>query len=68
MSVVLYSTHCPRCLVLEKKLDEANIEYTLVEDACVMLDKGFSQAPVLEVDGEALDFGQAIKRINENTL
>ena len=26
--VVFYSTHCPKCNILEKKLKQANIEYT----------------------------------------
>ena len=27
MEVILYSTNCPRCSVLEKKLSSANISY-----------------------------------------
>ena len=30
--VTLYSTHCPRCLVLEKKLKQKNISYQEVND------------------------------------
>ena len=56
MSVTLYTTHCPRCEVLKKKLDNAGIKYAIVEDEKKMLDKGFTSAPMLEVDGEIMDF------------
>lgn len=59
--IILYSNHCPRCAVLEKKLNEANIEYTLETDMEVMLEKGFSSAPMLEVEGDVMDFSQALK-------
>ena len=36
MSVVLYSTHCPRCNVLEKKLQQKNISYEEVNDVNIM--------------------------------
>ena len=40
MSVVLYSTHCPRCNVLEKKLQQKNISYEEVNDVEIMERKG----------------------------
>lgn len=64
MKVVLYTTHCPRCMVLEKKLDAKNIQYDKVEDVNVMIDKGYMSAPVLEVDGVSLEFGKANDWIN----
>ena len=32
MNVILYSTHCPKCCVLEKKLKQKNISYDEVND------------------------------------
>ncbi len=32
MSVTLYSTHCPKCDVLEKKLQNKGIKYQAVYD------------------------------------
>lgn len=55
MNVVLYSTDCPQCKVLKSKLDEAGIQYELVTDQSVMEAKGFMTAPMLEVDGEAMN-------------
>lgn len=64
MKVVLYSTHCPKCIVLEKKLAQSNVEFELVEDQNVMIEKGFMSAPMLEVDGEAMDFTKAVQWVN----
>ena len=64
MEVILYSTHCPRCNVLEEKLEDEDIEYTIVEDQSIMQEKGFMSAPMLEVDGECMDFSKAVKWVN----
>ena len=66
MNVVLYSTNCPKCMVLEKKLGLSGIDYQLVTDEDVMIEKGFTSAPVLEVDGEVMDFGAAVRWVNEH--
>lgn len=63
MQVILYSTNCPRCRVLESKLASARIEYTIVEDVDVMLAKGLKNAPNLEVDGTMMDFKEAVEWI-----
>lgn len=65
MSVILYSTHCPKCNVLEKKLKAAGIEYEEVNDVNIMLEKGMQSAPNLEVDGQIMDFTQATNWIKE---
>ena len=65
MNVILYSTHCPKCNVLSKKLNEMNITYTEVDDADIMIAKGFTQAPMLEVNGTIMNFSQAIEWVNE---
>ena len=61
--VILYSTGCPKCRILEKKLDEKKIEYEVVTNRDVMIDKGFSSAPKLEIDGEILDFSDGMRWI-----
>lgn len=62
--VVLYSTGCPKCTILKKKMDETNIKYNVVSDVDVMQAKGFMTIPMLEVDGEVMDFGAAVKWVN----
>ena len=63
--IILYTTHCPKCRVLEKKLEKANIQYKTCEDTAVMNEKGFTSAPVLEVDDKLLTFKEAVDWINK---
>jgi len=63
-AVVLYSTNCPKCIVLEKKLSDAKIKYEIENDVKKMIEKGFMSAPVLEVNGELMDFKNAVDWIN----
>ncbi len=64
MRVILYSTHCPKCCILEKKLKEKNISYEEINDIEVMKEKGYLAVPVLEVDGTSMDFKMANEWIN----
>ena len=63
--VKCYSIGCPRCIVLEKKLEQKNINFELISDRDIMEAKGFQSAPVLEVNGVVMDFTQAVKWIGE---
>ena len=63
--IILYSTGCPQCKVLKTKLDSLNINYELITDESIMMEKGFRSAPILEVDGEIMTFTQAIKWTKE---
>lgn len=64
MNIVLYTTFCPKCKVLEKKLQQKDIVYEVVTDIDVMTEKGFMSVPVLEVDGTIMDFKTASDWIN----
>ena len=68
MSVILYTTHCPRCNVLEKKLQQKNISYEEVNDVEIMEEKGYLSVPVLEVDGTSMDFKTANDWINSQEV
>lgn len=59
--VVLYTTGCPRCKILKKKLDEAGIEYTENNNIDEMLSLGISEVPVLKVNGEFLNYNSSIE-------
>lgn len=61
MSVRLYSTNCPKCRTLAKKLDEKNVEYSVITDVSEMQRLGFTSAPILKVDDKTLNFGDAIR-------
>lgn len=64
MGVVLYSTHCPKCNVLEKKLKQKNIDFEEVNDIEIMKGKNIFFVPVLEVDGNMMDFSTANQWVN----
>ena len=65
MNIILYTTHCPKCKILENKLREANISYAECTNIDVMRNKGFDWVPVLEVDGECMNYNQALKWIDK---
>ena len=64
---ILYTIDCPRCKILEKKLDNANIPYTVIKDIQEIKNKGFELMPVLEVDGKCMGFKEAVDWVNERS-
>lgn len=36
MIVKMYSTHCPKCKVLDAKLKQKNIKFAIIDDIAVM--------------------------------
>lgn len=62
--ITLYTTHCPKCKIVEMKLKSKSIEYEECDNIEIMLQKGFKQAPMLDVDGQLFDFSAAINYIN----
>ena len=65
MNITLYTTHCPQCKVLTKKLDMANIKYDVVDDKEEFVKRGFKSAPILVVDEQVLKFADAIRWVGE---
>ena len=65
MNNILYSTHCPRCEVLEKKLDKKNIAYEVHDDMKEMQALGIKTTPFLVVNGKNYNFMEAIQWVNE---
>ena len=69
--IKLYSTQCPKCRVITKKLEQKNIEFTEInckDDAAsieMLSAKGFKSMPVLQVGDEYFDFMKANKWIGE---
>lgn len=62
--ITLYTTHCPRCNTIEKKLALKGIEYEEVSDPEVIEAKGVKSIPTLEVDGTMYPFKEANDFIN----
>lgn len=62
--VVLYSTGCPKCRVLEAKLNEKHIQYEVNSSVDDMEALGLMELPALDVDGELYNFVTAVKWAN----
>ena len=70
MEVTLYSTGCPKCKVLKRKLETSNIKYTEVTDTDkiyqICKSTGFDSVPIITIeDGHILDFNRAIAWIKK---
>ena len=67
--VTLYTTHCPMCGVLEKKLKAAKIEFDTVDDKEAVVNIGrenkIMSAPILKVDDKDMNLTDAVKWVNE---
>lgn len=61
--VIMYTTHCPQCKVLEKMLNDKKIEYTQITDIDIMKSKGIQSVPYLEVEGELKNFKESMEWI-----
>ena len=68
MSVVMYSTGCPKCKILKKKLDEKKVVYEEETDVEKMKSKGIYRVPVLEVDGKLFSYSEAVKLVNDGGI
>ena len=65
MNIILYTVDCPKCKVLEKKLNNANISFEVCKDTKLMAEKNISKLPMLEVNGKMLTFKEAVDMINK---
>ena len=64
MQIVMYSTGCPKCDVLKKKLDAKSINYQVYSDVSRMKELGIQEVPVLQVQDELKNFSEAVDWIN----
>ncbi len=62
---ILYSTGCPKCKILKQKLDDKGVVYRVVDSVDTMLAMGITVVPVLSLDGELLDFSEAVQWVNQ---
>ena len=61
--IVLYTTHCPMCLMLERKLKEKNINYIEISDTNKIKEAGIKNVPVLKVGNKTMDSYNAMQWI-----
>ena len=72
--IIFYTTNCPRCQVLKKKMDSLGIDYELNDNIEEMALQGIQTVPMLRIEEELfdssslttlLDFSQAVKWLKE---
>ena len=63
---ILYSTNCPKCIILEKKMTSKKLIFKVSNDIDVIIAEGFREAPVLYVVAtkEYMNFSDANKFVN----
>ena len=64
LDIILFSNGCPKCVVLERKLKMANMEFAKVSDLKELEDQGILTLPVLRVEDKYYTFHEAVKYIN----
>ena len=58
--ITIYTTEtCPKCKILKKKLDSKNIEYDEVNDIDILKSLDIFEVPILDINGEYLEFNEA---------
>lgn len=63
--ITLYTTYCPKCIILEKKLNAARIDYKIEDNIDIMLELGITSAPMLKIDDKLLNFTQSVDYVNK---
>ena len=58
--IILYSIGCPKCKVLEKKLQDKGVEFEVYSDTNKMKELGIDSLPVLEYKGQLMEFLEAV--------
>lgn len=65
MEVIMYTTHCPQCNILAKKLAQKNILYKEVDDIEEIRKLDIAVVPMLSIDGAApINFKESVNWIN----
>lgn len=67
-TITLYSTNCPKCSVLKRKLQAKSIPFEENFNVDEMIALGFKSAPVLMVGEELLDFTRAVAWVNSQEV
>lgn len=65
MELVLFTNGCPKCKILEERLDEKNITYISKHNPQVLKDNNLISFPALQVNEKILSFYEAICFLKE---
>ena len=61
--ITLYSTGCPKCNILERRLTNDKINFTISDDIDKLIEMGFQNAPILQINDQFIEYGEAMKRL-----
>lgn len=68
MKIILYTVDCPKCKILEKKLNMNNITYDICKDTKIMTEKNIQKLPVLSIDEKLYSYKEAVDLINKGGI
>lgn len=61
--ITLYSTGCPKCEVLKRRLTNDGIEFDISNDVDKLIEMGFMNAPILQIGDNYYEFSDAMKKL-----
>ena len=73
MDIILYTSNCPKCLILEKKLNEKKLSYETctdiraIDEVLSHNDK-ITSFPFVQIDGQIYDFKAALNYVNKQEV
>lgn len=64
--ITLFSTHCPKCTQLEKRMQSKGLEYQIIDDVETMKGMGLrgSMPKIKTSEGDILEFADAWRYIS----
>ena len=65
MGVILYTTNCPQCMMLEGALKNKKVPFQTVYGEEEIIKRGYRSAPILEHDGKTMSFAEAVRWVNQ---
>ena len=68
MKIILYTIDCPKCKILEKKLNMNNIQYDVCKDTKLMKEKNIQKLPMLSIDERLYSYKEAVDLINKGGI
>ena len=65
MKVKLYTTHCPKCKILEERLNEKKVKYEVIDNIEELQKMNFKSVPNLDIDGKIYNYLDSIRYLNK---
>ncbi|BED92186.1 MAG: thioredoxin family protein [Candidatus Improbicoccus pseudotrichonymphae] len=62
--ITLYSTGCPKCKILEQKLNSKRIPYRVIRNKELIMGMRIKEVPQLQIGHEYLNFNEANSWVN----